>query len=114
MRSLDEASLSDRDRAAVRAAAAALRAALPVEQIVLFGSAARGERGPESDLDLLIVTTRPLTPEESRRIVPVLYPIQIEAGVVLSTIEVTHEEWEHGAYKVLPIRRQIERDGVAA
>lgn len=34
---------------------AALRQALPVEEVWLFGSCARGEAKPDSDLDLLVV-----------------------------------------------------------
>ena len=34
---------------------AALRQAAPVEEVWLFGSAARGTAGPQSDLDLLVV-----------------------------------------------------------
>lgn len=36
------------------------------EQIVLFGSWARGEAGPDSDLDLLIVEREPFGPGRSR------------------------------------------------
>jgi|SRR6266496_1969401 len=34
---------------------AALRAAVPVEEVWLFGSCARGDAKPDSDLDLLVV-----------------------------------------------------------
>lgn len=114
MRSLDEAPLSPNDRAAVEAAAARLRATLPVERIILFGSKARGTGDRDSDIDLLVLTRRPLTPDESRGVVAMLYPIQLERGVLLSTIEVPLEEWERGVYRVMPLRAEIERDGIAA
>jgi predicted nucleotidyltransferase len=46
--------------------AAAVRAVDP-ERIILFGSYARGEAGPSSDLDLLIVKRAPLGQGKTRR-----------------------------------------------
>lgn len=37
------------------------------QQIILFGSYARGTADPKSDLDFIIVTDRPFTPGHSRR-----------------------------------------------
>jgi uncharacterized protein len=47
--------------------AAAVRAVDP-ERIILFGSYARGEAGPNSDLDLLIVERGPLGQGRTRRL----------------------------------------------
>ncbi|QOJ24660.1 MAG: nucleotidyltransferase domain-containing protein [Gammaproteobacteria bacterium] len=37
------------------------------ETIILFGSRARGDARPDSDVDLLIVETEPFSPQRSRR-----------------------------------------------
>ena len=37
------------------------------EVIVLFGSRARGDARPNSDVDLLVVKTRPFSPQRSHR-----------------------------------------------
>ncbi len=37
------------------------------ERIVIFGSRARGEGGPGSDVDLLVIDSRPFGPTRSRR-----------------------------------------------
>jgi predicted nucleotidyltransferase len=37
------------------------------EAIILFGSRARGDARPDSDVDLLIVETAPFSPQRSRR-----------------------------------------------
>ena len=52
--------LAPHDRAAVLEAAAVLAALLPVERVVLYGSKARGDDDAESDIDLLILTSRPM------------------------------------------------------
>ena len=37
------------------------------EAIILFGSRARGDARPDSDIDLLIIETEPFSPQHSRR-----------------------------------------------
>lgn len=37
------------------------------EAIILFGSRARGDAGPDSDVDLLVVEAEPFSPQRSRR-----------------------------------------------
>lgn len=37
------------------------------ETIILFGSRARGDARPDSDIDLLVVETEPFSPQRSRR-----------------------------------------------
>lgn len=42
-------------------------AAVDPEKVILFGSQARGEAGPDSDVDLLVVEREPFSRERSRR-----------------------------------------------
>ena len=49
MRTIDQAALDDRERAAIGAAARLLRERFAALQVVLFGSRARGEGDAESD-----------------------------------------------------------------
>ena len=114
MRRLDQIPLKDDELRAIEAAATVLRRRLPVEQVILFGSKARGEDDPESDIDLLVLTKRPLTRDEERLVIDLLFPLELEYGVVFSTLEIPAAEWEHGLYQVLPLRAEVERDGVAA
>ena len=43
-----------------------IAAFLPGASVVLYGSVARGEQGPESDYDVLILVDAPLTRQEER------------------------------------------------
>jgi len=114
MRTIDEIDLSPSDRRAVDDAAALLRHQFPVEEIVLYGSKARGTDDSESDIDLLLVTSRLLSWRERRCVTEALFDVELKHDVVLSTMIVSHGEWVDGPYTVLPIRSEIERDGVAA
>ena len=112
MRTLDQINLSPIDRCAITEAAALLRSHLPISGVYLFGSKARGEATADSDIDLLILTTRPLLPPERADIVRTLYPLQLRLGVLFSTIETSEAEWNRGVYQAMPLRREIDRDGI--
>lgn len=112
MRTFDQINLSPLDRRAITEAAALLRTELPVSGIYLFGSKARGDAAADSDIDLLVLTTRPLSPPEKADIVRTLYPLQLRLGVLFSTIETTEAEWNRGVYQAMPLRHEVDRDGV--
>ena len=114
MRTLDDITLSKKDRQAVEAAAAILRQQFPVESVVLFGSKARGDDDAESDIDLLVLTSRPVTDAEKWRMTDALFDLQLAMEVVISKLVIPLEEWEHGLYQALLIRQEVEREGAAA
>ncbi|MGB4333726.1 MAG: nucleotidyltransferase domain-containing protein [Chromatiaceae bacterium] len=62
--------------------------AVAPERIVLFGSRARGDSGPDSDLDLLVVARDSFTPEHTRqgdlrRIRQAIRPFRLPVDVLL-------------------------------
>ena len=114
MKTLADIQLAELDRQAIVAAGALLRRDHPVARILLFGSKATGRDTPESDIDLLVLTYRPLTWRERDAITDALFEVEMEYDVVISTLIVSAEEWEHGPYQVLAIRDEVERHGVAA
>ena len=114
MRTLDQIHLQPRDRAAIQDAARLLREKFPVTEVILFGSKCRGDDDPESDIDLLALTVRPLSMAERCTIVDALFPIQLRHDVVLSPLIVDAEEWKSGRISVLPIHDEVEEQGVAA
>jgi predicted nucleotidyltransferase len=56
----------DSDASVLESIAARLRQEYGAERVLLFGSAARGEAGPDSDVDLLVV--KPTTEEFFHRL----------------------------------------------
>ncbi len=55
------------------------------ERIILFGSAARGEVGPHSDVDLLIVKDAPNLRKLTARIYRRLYGVGTAVDIVMAT-----------------------------
>ena len=67
MRNPDNRATQVDDALLQRMTAALVEAADP-EQVILFGSHARGEAGPESDIDLIVVEAEPFGPERNVRL----------------------------------------------
>lgn len=114
MQTLDRIKLKANDRQAIEAAIRLLKQKYPVESVILYGSKARGTDDPESDIDLLLLTSRELSWRERDAITDALYDIQLRYDVVISTLVVSAREWLEGRYSVLPIRDEVDRYGVAA
>lgn len=114
MRTLDQIKLKPNERAAIQAAAAVLREHLPVTQVILFGSKARGDDDAESDIDLLVLTDRKLSWKERTGVIDLLLPLELQHDVCFGSTEVWEHDWRYGVYQVLPLHAEVERDGVAA
>ena len=77
--------------------------------LVLYGSSARGELTPESDLDLLVLLRKRFDYfVELRRIIDLLYPLQLASRRLISAKPVPEEEYEKGA---LQLYRNARKDG---
>lgn len=101
------------DERTIEEIAAVLPSRWPVEAIVLYGSKARGDDTPDSDIDLLVLTGRPLAPEEIGAMRAVVRRIGLARGTWPELYIRTSEEWWHGVYQAAPIRMEIDAEGVA-
>jgi predicted nucleotidyltransferase len=83
-----------------------------IQSFVLYGSFARGQADDESDVDLLIVTSSPLTRFERHEITDVVFDVNLHYDTNFSTLVVDLKSWETGVISVLPLRDEIIRDGI--
>lgn len=105
-------SLAESDRRTIGEVAASLPAGWPVDAIVLYGSKARGDDTPESDIDLLVLTDRPLAPEETGRMRQLVRGVGLRLGTWPELYIRTSDEWWHGVYQASPIRKEIDAEGI--
>jgi predicted nucleotidyltransferase len=78
--------------------------------LVLYGSVARGEAGPSSDIDMLVLLDAPFDYfRELRRIVELLYPVQLETDRLISAKPAPLDEFEQGRFQLY---RNAKREGV--
>ena len=82
-----------------------------LKSVILYGSVVRGEAGPASDIDLLILLSPPLDYfTELRQIVDLLYPIQLESEQLISAKPALASDYEVGS---ISLYRNARREGVA-
>ena len=111
MKSLQQAPLLQREREAVEAAVRILKMKFPIDQVILFGSKARGDADVYSDIDLLLLTARLLHWTEEKAIVEALFDVGMAYDVLFSPLCVSSKEWEGDLFQELPIYQEICRDG---
>ena len=87
-------------------------ATYPVVFFILFGSAARGEMDEESDVDVLILTEKSLTWKERDAVSDETFRINLRYDTNISVLIVDLHNWESGPTSVMPIREEIQREGI--
>ena len=111
MRTLENTKLTQKEHESVLEAARVLKSELPVSRVVLFGSKARGTGDVYSDIDLLVLTSCPVTALLRERVSELLAEINLENDVTLSSIVVSQQEWSDGLIHHMLIFSEVEREG---
>ncbi len=83
-----------------------------IEQLILFGSTARGDFDDESDIDLLVLTKSEYSRSKRHEITDLVFEINLEYGTNISTTVVDIHSWSSGSFSILPIKQEIKEDGV--
>ena len=84
----------------------------PEAEIILYGSRATGTARADSDWDFLILVPSLEDKKLEAKIKDSLYEVELETDTVLSSIVRTKQEWRSSRYAVVPLRQQVENDGV--
>jgi predicted nucleotidyltransferase len=79
--------------------------------LFLFGSKARGEGVPDSDLDVLIQIPE-YTAEIESKIDDIVFEINLRHGVFISSIIFGEKELEAGPLSESPLYRSVQRQGI--
>ncbi|MEA2081259.1 MAG: nucleotidyltransferase domain-containing protein [Elusimicrobiota bacterium] len=110
---INEANLKANELKALREFKSRLLEKFSDAEITLYGSKARGDSTPESDIDLLILMERPVTNELEEAITKISYAIELKYDVVFGKLVKNRNFWNTSLANVMPIHRNIDREGIA-
>jgi predicted nucleotidyltransferase len=113
MKNWENIALTPKERTALGKAVELLKARFGIEQVIVFGSKARGESDDYSDLDLLLTGKEPLHWRKEKEVVEALFEIGQEYDVLFSPLFASLEELESGTFPEFPIYKNIMRDGAS-
>jgi predicted nucleotidyltransferase len=84
----------------------------PNATTILFGSEARGDARPDSDIDVLILLDKEkISLFDRREITYPLYDVELETGIIISPIVFTKKQWEV-LLSITPFYHNVMKDGV--
>jgi len=113
MKNWQEIKLGSKEQQAVEKVVEIVKKQFAIDQVILFGSKARGTADQYSDIDLLLIGPTRLHWKEEKAIVEILFQIGQEYDVIFSPLFASSEEWAGEIFKQFPIYHEILKDGAA-
>ncbi|MGH9425042.1 MAG: nucleotidyltransferase domain-containing protein [Terriglobia bacterium] len=84
----------------------------PLYKTILFGSRARGDADPDSDLDVLILVEY-VTPAMRKTIRHYAWEVGFAAGILIQTVVMTREQAEHGPEQSSLLMLAVKQEGIS-
>lgn len=84
---------------------------VPVCKTIVFGSRARGEVEPDSDLDVLVLVER-VDPGLRKTISHCAWKVGFEAGIIIQSVVMTRDQAENGPEQSSLLMLAVKEDGV--
>ncbi len=90
----------------------AIQEIVPDATVILYGSYARGEPRPDSDIDLLVLVAGDVEYNLTQKIRHQLFDIELKEDVIINCIVRSEKEWQSKKYKALSLKRAVDEEGI--
>jgi predicted nucleotidyltransferase len=104
--------LNDNEKTALVEIKRRVSALFDVRKYILFGSKARGDAMPDSDIDILIITGKELEHSERHRISNEIFEVNLKFDTMFSFITIDVNAWDSKLYSFYPLHVNVVREGV--
>jgi uncharacterized protein len=84
----------------------------PSAEVILYGSRARDDFREYSDWDFLVLVDGAVDTVRTDRIRHILFEIELDTDQVISSIVRSRQEWNSPKYSVVPLHKNVEREGI--
>lgn len=108
---LESVKLSPEELRSIQEASRRLKSDLPVKRVILFGSKARGTGESDSDIDLLVLTSCPVTGNLREAVSERLADVNLRNDVSLTSVVIYEQDWSNGLIRYTLIHSEVGRDG---
>ncbi len=85
-----------------------------VHKLILFGSRARGDADPDSDLDVLTVLDSRVTDPVRDLVSDCAWEAGFELGIVVVPVVFARQEWEEGPERFSLLAQVVQAEGIPA
>lgn len=77
----------------------------------LFGSRARGESEPDSDIDIYVLVEQ-ISTDEREKILDITFNINLRYDVYISPRIITMDIYKNPVFRITPFIQSVEREGI--
>jgi uncharacterized protein len=84
----------------------------PSAEVILYGSRARDDFREYSDWDFLVLVDGLVDTARTDRIRRTLFDIELDTDQIISSIIRSRQDWNSPRYSVVPLHKNVEREGI--
>jgi predicted nucleotidyltransferase len=85
---------------------------LSLYRVILFGSRARGDAMPYSDMDVLVILNESTSEQDNDYVSDCAWEAGFEHGIVIVPVVFTREEWENSPERYSLLAQAVREEGV--